>query len=64
MGAPPDADVDDGYTDDGGDDELGLHLAGLLMGVGHQAANKVGLTVVLRNRCTILLDTLFLPRSS
>ena len=28
-------------------DEWGLHLAGLLVGVGHQATHKVGLTVVL-----------------
>ena len=27
-------------------DEWGLHLAGLLVGVGHQATHKVGLTVV------------------
>ena len=34
-------------------DEWGLDLAGLLVGVGHQAADKVGLAVVLR---TVFID--------
>ena len=31
-------------------DERGLHLAGLLVGVGHQATHKVGLAAVLERK--------------
>ena len=51
MGAPPgeenggdDYDDYDGDYDD--DDQGGLHLARLLVGVGHKATHKVGLAVV------------------
>ena len=37
-------DYDGEYDDD--DDQGGLHLAGLLVGVGHKATHKVGLARV------------------
>ena len=47
-------DIEDDNEDDDGDVKEQGHLAGLLVGVGHQATHKVGLAVMLGKRRKVI----------